>query len=383
MGHQAPDALGVLSHYDAVIWYTGDDYLTRRPGQPPGTGTARLAVEEMIAVRAFLNEGGKLLYTGKRAGLQYAEGNEFRNFGFPEPDGAPRRRAHRERVRPAVLQQERRGQGPATDAFDTWHEFDENDPTQSDGCIAHNDDFLQYYLGAYIYVSGGNTALETEEGDYLPFNMTGTDAPFEGLTWGFDETGAGNQDHTATFAVTSSLLDPAKYPTFADSRSLASWLRPGAGPFSPFSGQYYMASNAHSGAYKRLGKTVDLTGKTSGDLTFKFSSDLEAGLGLHDGRGARARRRRRSEQRRLDDAARHQRAHDDGDRGQLRRGPGQRLGRPAPVPAALLQHRVRADGRDRHRHVERLHRQLRRAGRTGPSTSRRSRASRSSCSSPT
>ena len=36
-----------------------------------------------------------------------------------------------------------------------------------------------------------------------------------------------------------------------------------------------MASNAHSTAYKRLGKTVDLTGKTSGELTFKFSSDLE------------------------------------------------------------------------------------------------------------
>ena len=109
---QAPDLLGVLSHYDAVVWYTGDDYLTRRPGQPPGTGTARLAVEEMIAVRAFLNEGGKLLYTGKRAGLQYAEGNEFRNFGFPEPDGAPGRRDRRQRLRPAVLQQERDGQGP-------------------------------------------------------------------------------------------------------------------------------------------------------------------------------------------------------------------------------------------------------------------------------
>ena len=67
------------------IWYTGDDYLTRQPGQGPGTGTARLAVEEMIDVRDFLNEGGKLFYTGKYAGQQYAEGNEFRNFGFPEP----------------------------------------------------------------------------------------------------------------------------------------------------------------------------------------------------------------------------------------------------------------------------------------------------------
>ena len=124
-------------------------------------------------------------------------------------------------------------------------------------------------------MSGGNTAEETEEGDYNPFNMTGVGAPFEGLTWGFDETGAGNQDHTATFAITSSLLDPQKYPTFADSKSLANWMRPGAGPFSPFSGQYYMASNAHNGAYKRLGKTVDLTDADSGELTFKFSSDME------------------------------------------------------------------------------------------------------------
>src|SRR5829696_1116253 len=47
MGRQAPHPLGVLSHFDAVIWYTGDDYLTREPGQVPGTGTSRLALEEI------------------------------------------------------------------------------------------------------------------------------------------------------------------------------------------------------------------------------------------------------------------------------------------------------------------------------------------------
>ncbi len=108
--HQAPDPLGVLSHYDAVIWYTGDDYLSRLPNQGPGTGTARYAVENMIAVRDFLNEGGKLFYTGQNAGQQYVEGNEFRNFGFPEPTGALDQRGRRERLRAAVLQQERGGQ---------------------------------------------------------------------------------------------------------------------------------------------------------------------------------------------------------------------------------------------------------------------------------
>ena len=29
MGRKAPDALGVLSHFDAVIWYTGNDNVTR------------------------------------------------------------------------------------------------------------------------------------------------------------------------------------------------------------------------------------------------------------------------------------------------------------------------------------------------------------------
>ena len=276
MGHEAPDHLGVLSHYKAVIWYTGDDYLTRRPGQPPGTGTARLAVEDMIAVRAYLNEGGKLFYTGKRAGQQYAEGNEFRNFGFPEPDGAaPDDVLAANVLEPQYCNKNGTDFDPDTAGFQGWPEFDEDDPTRADGCIAHNDDFLQYYLGAYIYVSGGNTALETEDGDYLPFPMQGEGEPYAPMTWQFDESGAGNQDHTATFAITSSLLDPQRYPLYADSRSLARWLRPGAGPFSPFSGQYFISAGAHNAAYKRLGKTVDLTGKTSAEMSFKVSADLE------------------------------------------------------------------------------------------------------------
>ena len=239
----APDALGVLSHYDAVVWEKGDDYVTRRPAQPGGTGQARVAIETQLAVRDFLNEGGKLLFTGQNAGRQDAEGYEFRNFGFPEPD-------------------------EATDG--RWCAG--ADLEAVDGCIPPDNDFQQYYLGAYIYVGGGNA--QDEDGNPLP--IKGEGSPFGSSVFEFNGTdSAANQAHTATFAVTSSILDPATFPTFASSRRLATWQRPGAGPFSPFSGQYYMAANADSQAFKRLHREVDLTGASSGALSFKFSADLE------------------------------------------------------------------------------------------------------------
>ena len=67
MGRQAADHLGVLSHYDAVIWYKGNDFVTREPGWTAGN-SSRLANDLMLEARAYLNEGGKLLYTGQWAG---------------------------------------------------------------------------------------------------------------------------------------------------------------------------------------------------------------------------------------------------------------------------------------------------------------------------
>jgi hypothetical protein len=201
----------------------------------------------MIDVRHFLNEGGKLFFTGKYAGAQWAEGNPFRNFGFPEPPEG----------------------GKWCD--NALPEFDPDDPAAADGCIAHNDDFLQYYLGAYIYASPGNTFDDEAQ---HPYALRGH-GPFEGLSWMFDETGANNQDHSATFVVTSSVLPPAQFPQFASSRSVADWLRPGAAPFSPYSGTQYLSAGADSRAYKRVGKTLDLTGRTAPKLSFKFSGDVE------------------------------------------------------------------------------------------------------------
>jgi hypothetical protein len=73
-GRAAPSPLGVLSHYRAVIWYTGDDSVVREPGMQPGT-TSRLANDLLLAMREYLNAGGKILYTGKYAGFAYLTGS--------------------------------------------------------------------------------------------------------------------------------------------------------------------------------------------------------------------------------------------------------------------------------------------------------------------
>ncbi|WP_225800720.1 M14 family metallopeptidase [Streptomyces sp. NK15101] len=65
----APDALGVLSHFRTVVWYTGAE----RP-----SGAAQLAV------RAYLNEGGKLINAGEKSGgltqVGRAESNDFAQY---------------------------------------------------------------------------------------------------------------------------------------------------------------------------------------------------------------------------------------------------------------------------------------------------------------
>ena len=89
-GRTAPDNLGVLSHYDAVVWYTGDDVVTREPGWGPGNAS-RLAMQELLEVRDFVNEGGRVLYTGQRAGQQYTTGLGTQLYDPFENRAVPRR----------------------------------------------------------------------------------------------------------------------------------------------------------------------------------------------------------------------------------------------------------------------------------------------------
>ncbi|MFI8964719.1 M14 family zinc carboxypeptidase [Streptomyces sp. NPDC053493] len=65
----APHALGVLSHFRTVVWYTGAE-------QPSGPA--------LLAVRAYLNEGGKLINAGEKSGglvqVGRAQSNDFAQY---------------------------------------------------------------------------------------------------------------------------------------------------------------------------------------------------------------------------------------------------------------------------------------------------------------
>jgi hypothetical protein len=237
-GRIAPDSLGVLSHYDAVVWYTGDDIVTREPDWSAGNAS-RLALDELLEVRDFMNEGGRVLYTGDWAGSQYTQ-----NVGLQVYD--PTEANAQCTADPAVLQRCRllAGSGDLTN------------------------DVLQYWLGAYLVVD--HAGLD-DEGNV--FDVIGVDEPFTGLSWGFNgEDSAQNQDHTNSAIVTSGILPVDEFPQF-ESWVAGRWDRVG-GPFEPHTGENYLYSQIGDVSYKRLTRTIDVpaVGTT---LSFWTSYDTE------------------------------------------------------------------------------------------------------------
>ncbi len=227
-----PDPLGVLEHYSHVVWYTGDDYVPREPDAPGGSGITKRAVEIQNNVRDFLNDGGKLFFTGKNAGRVFAEGYSYNPYQDEE---------HRycERANPS--------------------------------CIIVQDDFLQYWLGAYRYVTGGG---QDQEDDSV-FPVEGTDGPFDPLSFDFNgEDSAQNGDQAATLLLTSSVLDPERYPLFADSAAPAEWVRPGADPFEPHDGDWFLSAGYDDVSYKRLLKPFSIPAD-GGSVNMWTSFDLE------------------------------------------------------------------------------------------------------------
>ena len=235
-GRTAPDALGVLSHYDAVVWYTGDDVVTRELGWGPGNAS-RLAMQELLEVRDFVNEGGRVLYTGKPAGQQYTP-------------------------------------GLGTQLYDPFENRQcSADPAVEARCLAlsgsgnSQGDPIEYSFGAAITSADGG--LDPDTGD--PFDVAGIDDPLAGLTWGFNGAdSAQNQASDSSFIATGDFLkvtDPAdSFPQF-ESWPAAEYLSGLAGPFDPHTGQSFMWSDRADEAYKRLSRTITVP---AGGATMSF-----------------------------------------------------------------------------------------------------------------
>ncbi|WP_240776679.1 M14 family metallopeptidase [Nonomuraea basaltis] len=226
LGRKAPHPLGVLSHYKAVVWETGDDIIPRSAGQVPGT-TSKSGVDTELAVRDYLNEGGKLLHAGKFPSYAANANGAY----YYEPDY------------------------PAQPECTV-----DDDPP----CIPVFNDFQQYWLGAYVYFDDAGTDHDTG----LPFALTGNGGKFEGFNATIEPS------HTNAFVATSAILPADRFPLFASSAQVK-WVRPG-GPFDPHTGSWDVYSGIADVSWKRLTKTIDLTGRTSGDLSFWTSYDTES-----------------------------------------------------------------------------------------------------------
>jgi hypothetical protein len=242
-GRTAASALGVLSHYKAVIWETGEDIYVREPDQPNGTGTSKLFDDEILNVRDYLNNGGKALVAGKLA-LQGAWDQLLYNPLQGKPN-APWCKSNV--VSP-----------------------DGNDvpPGQNFNCVAVSNDFQQYWLGTYLTIGA---AADPDQAAALPFQEAG--GPFGSLEFGVNGTdSAQNQDNVYSFLTTSSVLPKQDYPQFSSDQAIK-FDRPPS--FDPPTGTHYAFSQTADQSWKRMTRTVDLTGHTSADLQFKASYDTE------------------------------------------------------------------------------------------------------------
>jgi hypothetical protein len=187
----APDALGVLSHFGTVVHYTG--------ASTPGNAT-------QLQLRAYLNEGGKLIEAGEQAG------------GTVDLGGAL------------------------------------------------SDDFSQYYLGAYSRTSTPGASGFTGSGRLDGFSGALGDAPGNPL------------DSAGTYGVTSEELPADRHPQFASAG--AGQFAGTVNPYGPYAGGSMAAAVHTDDAYKRLTRTVDLTGVGAADapaLRTRLLWDTERG----------------------------------------------------------------------------------------------------------
>ncbi|MGC5223610.1 M14 family zinc carboxypeptidase [Micromonospora sp. DT81.3] len=219
-----PHDLGVLGHYDAVLWYLGDNRLTQDPEDVIteyfGTQQTDFSVAERqqyltISVRDYLNEGGQLALAGETAAyygrLGGLGGIYYGLNGAPDAD--------------CVVTQ---------------------DPTAD--CLLLADDFTQYWLGAY-------SRNPVEAG-----GVVGTATPLEGVeaVFGGPATVDNPVNEAGALVPTSDVLPVEDFPQF-QSWGAAEYLDP-AGPFIPIEGEWAAAATHIDDGYQRLSRTYDLAG---------------------------------------------------------------------------------------------------------------------------
>ena len=242
-----PHDLAVLSHYDAVVWYLGDNRITQDPedfeistpfGELENIGVAERQQYLTMAVRDYLNEGGKLIHAGETA--QYE--------GFPGVSDAV-----------GGLYYARNGDERAECVVTSVPGF-------FDDCLLLADDFRQYWLGAYT---------RTSTDDHTVFSGVGPLEGYEGLLGGPVAEGDNPLDELGAYQLTSDVLPVEQFPQFASVGAAEYPLAPGA-PFAPIEGERYAAALHADASYMRLFKTIDLGDATSAQLRFQLSVNTES-----------------------------------------------------------------------------------------------------------
>ncbi|MET9321380.1 M14 family zinc carboxypeptidase [Streptomyces sp. NPDC003038] len=172
----APHHLGVLSHFRTALHYTG--------AATPGGDT-------QLAVRDFLNEGGRLIEAGELAGGNAQVGRAVTN------------------------------------------------------------DFSQYWLGAY-----GRTSVSGATG------FTGAGA-LAGARGGLGDAAGNPLNAPGSYTVTSETLAPDRFPQFASAQ--AGRFAGVVNPYAPYAGTGMAAATHQDNDWKRLVRTIDLTGVSAAD----------------------------------------------------------------------------------------------------------------------
>jgi hypothetical protein len=242
-----PHHLSVLSHYDAVVWYLGDNRLTQDP-EDFITETFAGPFEDMsvaerqqyltMSVRDYLNEGGKLIHAGETA----------------QHEGVPG-------VSEAVG-----GVYYALNGDDTAECMISSFQGLFEDCLIMANDFRQYWLGGYT-----RSSIDDEN----VFSGFGPLEGYEGLLGGPVVAGDNPADELGVYQVTSDVLPVEEFPQFA-SEGAADYPQQAGAPFAPIEGTRYAAAIHQDASYMRLFKTIDLRNATSAQLRFQLSINTEA-----------------------------------------------------------------------------------------------------------